>query len=111
MNIRELVERAYTTAKAKGWWENPSEVGTLFMLMTSELAEALEEWRNGHEPAQTYYNPEKPTKPEGIPSELADVVIRIADFCGHHGIDLEAAIAEKMAYNDTRAFRHGGKRA
>ncbi|OHE41493.1 MAG: hypothetical protein A2Y16_05485 [Tenericutes bacterium GWF2_57_13] len=50
------------------------------------------------------------TKPEGIPSELADIVIRVMDICGYHGIDLEAAIAEKMEYNRTRPMRHGGKK-
>ncbi len=49
-------------------------------------------------------------KPEGIPSELADVVIRVFDMCGYYGIDLEAAIKEKMAYNKTRPFKHGGKK-
>lgn len=35
--------------------------------------------------------------------ELADAVIRIADFAGAMGYDLGAAIAEKLAYNRTRA--------
>lgn len=110
MRINELAQKAYAAAKARGW-THENEVGTSLMLITSELAEALEEWRNGHDPAETYYNAEKPTKPEGIPSEIADVMIRAAEFCAHHGIDIEAAIAEKMAYNDTRPYRHGGKRA
>lgn len=28
-------------------------------------------------------------KPEGIPIELADVIIRILDYCGYAGIDIE----------------------
>jgi hypothetical protein len=48
-------------------------------------------------------------KPEGIPSELADVVIRVAHYAGANGIDLSAAIEEKAAYNATRSFRHGGR--
>ena len=39
--------------------------------------------------------------------ERADAVIRIADLCGHLGIDLEAASDLKMAYNETRPFKHG----
>lgn len=50
-------------------------------------------------------------KPEGIPAELADVVIRVMDAAVHYGIDLEASIIEKMNYNKTRDFRHGGKKA
>jgi NTP pyrophosphatase (non-canonical NTP hydrolase) len=46
-----------------------------------------------------------------LEDELADVVIRIADFCGAMGIDLERQIAAKMAYNETRSYRHGGKLA
>jgi hypothetical protein len=49
-------------------------------------------------------------KPEGIPSEIADTVIRCAHFCGANGIDLAAAVLEKAAYNATRSFRHGGRR-
>ena len=48
-------------------------------------------------------------KPEGVPSELADVVIRIGDICGYFGIDLEAAILEKLEYNKSRSYRHGNK--
>ena len=45
----------------------------------------------------------------GIPSELADVVIRIFDFCGGNDIDLEKVILEKMEYNETRPYKHGKK--
>lgn len=82
-------------------------------LMHSELSEALEELRTGPAAGRkindTYYNPEKPTKPEGVPAELADVVIRILGFCERNEIDLGSAILEKMAYNNTRPFKHGGK--
>lgn len=50
------------------------------------------------------------SKPEGIPSELADVVIRVFDICEYYGIDLEKAILEKHDYNVTRPFLHGGKK-
>lgn len=48
-------------------------------------------------------------KPEGVPSELADTIIRILDMCGYYGIDIERILNEKMEYNHTRAHRHGGK--
>ena len=34
----------------------------------------------------------KDEKPEGIVVELADVVIRILDYCGRHGINIEAPL-------------------
>lgn len=48
-------------------------------------------------------------KPEGIPAELADIIIRVLDICGANGIDIARALADKMAYNETRDYRHGGK--
>lgn len=49
-------------------------------------------------------------KPEGFPSELADVIIRVADLAERLGIDLEHEIQLKYDYNQTREKMHGGKR-
>jgi hypothetical protein len=52
----------------------------------------------------------KPTrKPCGIPSECADIIIRVLHFCGKHDIDIEAAVRDKLHYNETRPFKHGNK--
>ena len=110
MTINDYVNRAYENAKEKGWHEIERSIGDLICLMHSELSEALEEHRNGHSPTEIYYNESKPAKPEGIPVELADCVIRIFDFCGKYDIDLEEAILTKMEYNKTRPIRHGGKK-
>lgn len=48
-------------------------------------------------------------KPEGLPSELADVIIRALDTAARLGIDIDAEVAPKLAYNRTRGHRHGGK--
>lgn len=50
-------------------------------------------------------------KPVGLPSELADILIRVFDFAAQQRIDLDAAVVEKMEYNATRPHRHGGKSA
>ncbi|MBM08059.1 MAG: hypothetical protein CMF69_00545 [Magnetovibrio sp.] len=109
MKINELIYEAYANALDKGWHETQRSVPELLCLMHSEISEALEEHRNGRQPTDIYYNDSKPTKPEGIPIELADIVIRIADFCGLHKIDLADAIRTKLDYNKTRSYRHGKK--
>jgi hypothetical protein len=42
---------------------------------------------------------------------LADALIRIFDLCGAHRWNLERAVLNKMAFNKTRPYRHGGKLA
>ena len=54
---------------------------------------------------KTYYSDDG--KPEGVPAELADVVIRCFDMADYYGINLEAAIIEKMEFNKTRPYKHG----
>ncbi|MFC3802832.1 hypothetical protein [Cohnella sp. GCM10012308] len=120
--ISDYVAAAHANAVSKGWWDEDRSFGEIIALIHSEASEALEDLRNGHEPTEVWYEFKKPDdvytlpynlngegKPCGIPSELADIVIRVFDAAGRYGIDLEEAIAEKMAYNATRPQRHGGK--
>lgn len=113
MNIVNLIKTAHGNAVDHGWWDEPKHFGELIALIHSEASEALEEFRNGHTPTEEYLVPDgknKINKPEGIPSELADIVIRVFDLCGHYNIDLEVAIKNKMKYNESRPYKHGGKK-
>lgn len=109
--LNVLSDRCHSQAVDKGWWDDPAgrEVGTLIALMHSELSEALEEWRDNPNVNYTYFREDG--KPEGVPAELADTIIRIMDFCGWFGIDIGAAVEGKLKFNDTRPHRHGGKHA
>jgi NTP pyrophosphatase (non-canonical NTP hydrolase) len=103
MRISELVETAHADASAKGFVDNAVEAD--LMLMVSELAEALEEYRTHGDLGHVYKRDDG--KPEGYVYELADVVIRIAHHCGRHGLPLERVIVEKLAFNRSRPFKHG----
>lgn len=117
--IKHLQNEVHENAVAKGFWDgvtiNNEFIGNKLMLIVGEVAEAHEELRRGVNPTETYY-PHKPHdpsfrggpyKPEGVPSELADVVIRAFDLAGGLGIDLAKAIYEKHEYNTTRERLHG----
>lgn len=72
----------------------------------SEVSEALEAYRIRG--VEGYTDPDG--KPDDVGSEFADVLIRLLDASAAYGIDLEAEYERKMAYNEKRPWRHGGKR-
>ena len=108
MDIKELHIASHAIAVTKGWWEEDRNVGELLALIHSEVSEALEEWRIDEGLAVIRMEGDKPV---GFAIELADTLIRICDLAESAGIDLNAALQIKMAYNSTRPWRHGGKLA
>ncbi len=106
--LNQLRDEIHQNAIEHGWWDEERSFGDIIALCHSELSEALEEHRNGRLPTGIYYS--NIEKPEGIPIELADCIIRILDYCGKVGINIEEAISFKHEYNKTRPYRHGGKK-
>jgi NTP pyrophosphatase (non-canonical NTP hydrolase) len=114
--IARWQEEIHGLATSKGWWSDPDSgepvdpvrrIPEALCLVHSEVSEALEEYRRGKLDPYLGIG----GKPEGFAVEVADAVIRILDLCGALGIDLEEAMVRKHAYNQTRPYRHGGKRA
>ena len=85
------------------WWHDPRtgqrldrNKGELFMLMVSEIAEAMEGERK--DLADTHL-PHRSM----VEVELADCLIRIFDYAGAFGYDLDGAVEEKLEFNKRRA--------
>lgn len=127
MELNDIVKAVHKNAVDKGWHETERKPAEVHMLIVSEVAEATEEIRNvrppiyqvhretlDHAPFDSYVEPTDPRwvpglKPEGEAIELADAVIRVMDYFGLKGWDLEETIKLKHIYNKTRPHRHGGK--
>lgn len=108
-------------ARGKGWWEEREALvdslvtsegkafakatnqSSIIALIHSELSEALEAIRHGNPPD------DKIPEFRGLEAELADTVIRIHDMAGAYGLRVGEAIEAKMAFNQTREYKHGGK--
>jgi NTP pyrophosphatase (non-canonical NTP hydrolase) len=101
-SINSIAEYCNAQAIKAGWWHDlatgrPKErnKGELFMLMVSEIAEAMEGVRkdkmDDHLPQY---------KSETV--ELADCLIRIFDYAGNYGLNIGEALVDKMAYNAKR---------
>ncbi len=123
--INELAKEIYENNKAKGFWDKERNVGELLMLVTSELAEALEADRKGRK-ADSHYIQEMVAEgynwkdsqvsftnafevsiKDTFEDEIADAAIRIFDLAGGLGIDLDFHIKQKLEYNKTRPAKHG----
>lgn len=136
-SLNEWAKACWDNAELHGFHEEGANnnIPTQIANIHGEVSEAFEEYRKpGFNPTATYYkgclaciaiaNFQMPPdavqdiqdmghvnhsglKPEGMPAELADILIRVLEMAHHYGIDIEAAVAEKHVYNTSRPFKHG----
>ena len=96
MELRELEDRMHTFVASKGWYEadspKPQSSRNLAASLCIEAAEVLEhfQWR------------EETDDIAALASELADVALYLLQLASLSGIDLEQAILDKLALNQTR---------
>lgn len=136
MEINELCKAAHKTSREHGFYDEQKDEANIpekLALIHSEVSEALEAHRDGYftkisgvyedltidkitkdlsgnnEVKLLAINAFQATIKNSFEDELADAVIRIADLCGYMDIDLEKHILAKMAYNETRPYKHGKK--
>ena len=105
--LNDLAKQIHQNAKDKGFWDLPRNTGELFMLIISEASEALEAHRkvrkadlkqlalpnNGNVTDEQWFkisfeNCIKDTTAD----EIADVVIRILDYCASQEIEIKPAL-------------------
>ena len=122
-DLNTLQAIIYEDNQEVGWWDAPdwfdpdpvppsiakalwieARTPTCIALIHSELSEALEGHRKNrmddHLPHRKNFD-----------VELADALIRILDLAGAHGIDMDAVVAEKLAYNRQRQDHKRAARA
>lgn len=103
VSLNDLAQRIHQTAVGHGFWETEDRnFGEMIALAHSELSEALEEHRSG-KPAFYY----EAGKPEGTAVELADCIIRCLDTLHSLNVNIDALVAAKLDFNDSRPYKHG----
>lgn len=135
VDIVAMQEEVRVWVEAKGWNDDNRTFGDEVALITSEMIEALEAFRDhGYQDWLTYQpvvNGVKmpkmteaqldalryltddievsPPRLEGVTAEVAGCFVRLLDTAARHNIDLGKAFRAEMDYNWTRSYRHGGK--
>lgn len=119
MDWNKMRDQVHRLAVSKGWWEKPLTFSEIIVMCHSELSEAVEEYRAGRpmvyhactaaardgacgfgircrtaetaERDNCHYRAEKP---EGVAVELADCILRILDYMGQVGGDVDGMMRD-----------------
>jgi NTP pyrophosphatase (non-canonical NTP hydrolase) len=118
--LNNLRDEVLSYAEEQGFHEKPFNFGESLMLIVSELSEALEADRKGKREDERWASEHKYVPPNAVKKnsykkyikgtveeEIADAVIRLCDLAGIYKIDLDWPVRAKMAYNNTRPYKHG----
>jgi len=125
LGLNDDAQKIHNINIENGFDTKKLEIGTVLMLIVSELSEALEadrgrnfskdpekfnwcdDWLAGTKSIDrsnfvTHFK-------DTFEDEIADTFIRLLDLCAAMGIDIEWHINQKANFNSTREYKHGGK--
>ena len=123
MNLTELSKQIHAGNVQRGFYDHPATFPDRCMLIVSEIAEAVEAHRENrlaeagaarhivlkmHEMDMAAF-PDyfRSLVKDTVQDEIADAIIRLLDLSGYMGIDIDAHVHAKLAYNATRPRLHG----
>ena len=118
--LNEIADAVHSLAVEKGWHSYDGETHNMFVEracnnLHDEVSELHEAYRND----TLYKDCDKAEKMKEagiepllcIEEEFADIIIRVLDNCRRLDVDIQSAVERKHAFNKTRGYRHGGKKA
>jgi NTP pyrophosphatase (non-canonical NTP hydrolase) len=127
-NLTEFSKDIHKGNVKRGFYDDPKEIGTVLMLIVTELAEAMESYRGNNrlgsgrlaslewdsldntlneDFSQEDINQFRAVVKDTFEDEIADTIIRLFDLCGWMNIDIHKHIILKLKYNSTRPYKHG----
>ena len=114
MDLKQLQVEAHQIAREHGWYDTERSFGDCIAEVHAALSRALEayrehglkDWRS-HTYSDGFVD-EHPQgeKPEGVPYELADVVIRVADMAEWYELDLDVVVMARARKKDDHLDVH-----
>lgn len=113
-SITDWAKEIHANRRRLGWYDDlpekcrdPLVLSNRIAHIMREASEAWEQLRSGE--LEMWFDVDDKKKPEDMIIELADVVLLALDMAELAGLDIEEAMRRKMAFNETRPARHGGK--
>ncbi|MFF2330641.1 MULTISPECIES: nucleotide pyrophosphohydrolase [unclassified Streptomyces] len=100
LDVRALQQRLAAFAAARDWeqYHTPKNLAAALSVEASELVEIFQ-WLTPEQSARVMEAPETAHR---VADEVADVLAYLLQFCEVLGIDVLAALSEKIDRNETR---------
>jgi len=97
MDLTHLQAQLRAFADARGWqpFHTPKNLSTALMVEAAELAEIFQ-WMT---PEESAHAADDPATRQHIGEEMADVMLYLVQIAMQTGIDLEAAVQDKLVKN------------